>query len=91
MRTILFLLFLSNIAYAQSNPSTSEERMDTTIHKDEYYELVYRLNESREKIEVLEHQLSVLINEMSENQLLLNSYKEKLISLDKKSRRKKCK
>ena len=81
MKILLFVLFIGNIAYSQNNP------MDTTIHKDEYYELVYQLNQCRAKIDSLELENRIFDWKLIGCERSLNDYKEKLSPLEKKSRR----
>lgn len=83
MKYFLFTFFISNIAFSQGNEFLEGvDRMDTIIHKDEYYELVYQLNESRMKIDSLEKNAVILNSEIQANREILSSYKQKLVSLE---------
>lgn len=81
MKNFFFLFFISNIAYSQINP------MDTTIHKDEYYELVYQLNQCRAKIDSLELENRIFNWKLIGCERSLDDYEQKLSPLEKKSRR----
>ena len=84
MKYFLFTFFISNIAFSQDSNIVSYDNiapMDTTIHKDEYFELIYQLNESRMKIDSLEKNISILNSELAANKEILISYKERLVSL----------
>lgn len=85
MKTFFFLLFISNIAYSQGNYYS----MDTTIHKDEYYELVYQLKQSRAKVDSLELENRIFDWKLIGCERSLSEYKEQLLPLEKRVRRKK--
>ena len=85
MKTFFFLFFISSIAYSQGNSYA----MDTTIHKDEYYELVYQLNQCRAKIDSLELENRIFDWKLIGCEHSLSDYKKHLSSLEKRIRRKK--
>ena len=92
MKYFLFSFLISNIAFSQGNEFLEGvDRMDTIIHKDEYYELIYQLNESRMKIDSLEKNAVILNSEIQANREVLSSYKQKLVSLQIDARDKKRK
>jgi hypothetical protein len=91
MKILLSLLFISNIAYSQFSCLETENayRMDTLIHKDEYYELVYQLNQYREKNDSLETKNQILEWETKSYEKLLSLYKEELLFLESNARNRK--
>ena len=84
MEAFLIILFFCNIAYSQN----SYYAMDTTIHKDEYYEMVYQLNQSRIKMDSLETELNSNQWRFICYENLLSVYKRELNILEKQLKRK---
>lgn len=93
MKIFLFLLFISNVSYCQLSCLTTEEdfKKDTLIFKDEYYEILYQLNQCRMNIDSLETKNQILDWETKAYEKLLSIYKEQLVILGANPRNRKKK
>lgn len=85
MKSFVILFLFCNIAYSQDN----YHAMDTTIHKDEYYEMAYQLNELRDKTDSLEFELRIMEWKFKGYQYLVDVYEKELRLFDKKRKRRK--
>lgn len=73
MPVFILFIFISSSLFGQ---------MDTTITKDEYYELVYQLEKSRTINRMLKDKVTEMEWIVYSNDIVVKAYEERLLSME---------
>lgn len=73
MPVFILFIFISSSLFGQ---------MDTTITKDEYYELVYQLEKSRTINRMLKDRVTEMEWIVYSNDIVVKAYEERLLSME---------